>query len=379
MSERYDSVVIGAGIIGLAHAWHLAKAGERVLVVERSPRAEGASVRNFGMIWPIGQADGPHRDLALRSRDLWLDLVQSAGLWHDRAGSLHVALHDDEARVLEEYRDAHHGEGTVRLLTAEEAGELVPRLRTGRLRAALASHSEVLVDPREVVRALPDWLGRTLDVTFRFGCAATEVSGGQVRTAQGSVTTGRTFICSGTDLVTLFPEVLATEHLVLTQLQMMRTTPLPERERLGPAVAAGLTLAHYRAFESCPGHPALVAGLEERHPEERRHGIHVMAAQNGLGEVVIGDSHHYGSEIEPFACAEVDRLILAYLDSFLDLTGIPIASRWTGRYVKNQENVATVHHPAPGVTAVTGVGGAGMTLSMGLAEAVLAGRFAASA
>src|SRR5919201_4720332 len=103
MAESFDDAVVGAGILGLAHAYHLARRGRRVAVFERGPRAQGASVRNFGMIWPIGQAPGRMHRLALRSRDHWLDVLRAADLWHAQTGSLHLAYRDDEAAVLREF------------------------------------------------------------------------------------------------------------------------------------------------------------------------------------------------------------------------------------------------------------------------------------
>ena len=94
---------MGAGIIGLAHAYLAAKAGRKVTVFERNPKASGASVRNFGMLWPIGQPAGEMHQLALRSREIWLELLQESGLPYQPAGSLHVAYRDDEAAVGQEF------------------------------------------------------------------------------------------------------------------------------------------------------------------------------------------------------------------------------------------------------------------------------------
>jgi glycine/D-amino acid oxidase-like deaminating enzyme len=104
-----------------------------------------------------------------------------------------------------------------------------------------------------------------------------------------------------------------------------------------------------------------------------RLGIHVLVSQNGEGEIVLGDSHEYGEEIEPFDQARIDDLVLNYLGKFLKLPCVPIARRWHGIYLKHPEKPWLIETPAEGVLLVTGVGGAGMTLSFGIAERVIEG------
>jgi FAD dependent oxidoreductase TIGR03364 len=363
----FDDAVVGAGILGLAHACQLAKRGRRVVVVERRPRAEGASIRNFGMLWPIGQPHGEPLRLATRSLAIWLDVLRSAGIWHEAVGSLHLAYHDDERQVIDEFLRADHARPHgCEFWDAHRVRERSPWTNPHGLRGALWSPGEVCVDPRQVVAQLPDWLHRTHGVDFRFGVAALGFERGVLRTSAGDLAAKRLFVCSGDDFLTLFPDDFAATGQVRCKLQMMRSQPFAAR--LGPMLAAGLTLLHYRSFADCPSLPALRQRLERELPRHLHFGIHVMASQHAAGELTLGDSHEYGDAIEIFDKEEIDALILDYLRRFLTLPDLRIASRWHGVYVKHPSKNHLLLQPAPGVVVSTGVGGAGMTLSFGVAE-----------
>ena len=136
-------------------------------------------------------------------------------------------------------------------------------------------------------------------------------------------------------------------------------------------LAAGLTLRHYRSFEHCPTLPALRERVARESPWFDRHGIHVLVSQNAAGELTLGDSHEFGDRVDPFDKVEIDELILGYLGTFLEAPDFKIATRWHGVYARHPDRTAVVLEPAPGVTVITGLGGAGMTLSFGLAEQVV--------
>jgi FAD dependent oxidoreductase TIGR03364 len=372
VEKPYDVAVVGAGILGLAHAYHLARQGRRVIVFERHAHAQGASIRNFGMLWPIGQPAGPMYEMARRSLDIWTDVLRSSGLWHQRTGSLHLAYHEDEAAVLREFVADQSRERGCELFAPRQVLERCPAVQPEGLLAGMGSPVETCVDPREVIARLPGWLHATFGVQFAFDTVVLGYERPLVWTSMGDWTATNLVVCSGDDFQGLFPSVYFDSGLLRCKLQMLRTPPYTSGWRLGPMLAAGLTLRHYRSFAACPSLPALERRLEAELPDYGRYGIHVMAAQNGRGELVLGDSHEHFEEIEPFDKQEIDDLILAYLRTFLAAPDLRIASRWHGTYAKHRSAPYFIARPADGVTVVTGVGGAGMTLSFGLAEQVAA-------
>src|SRR6516164_2755385 len=111
MNKTVDVAVIGAGILGLAHAFAAARRGRRVVVFERDRQASRASIRNFGLIWPIGQPHNVMHQMALRSRTLWLEILKETRLPYWPNGSLHLAYRDDEAAVAQEFAEIGPGLG----------------------------------------------------------------------------------------------------------------------------------------------------------------------------------------------------------------------------------------------------------------------------
>ncbi len=363
----FDDAIVGAGIVGLAHAYELAKRGRRVVVLERSPRAVGASIRNFGMLWPIGRPAGESRELALESLAIWRDVLQSTGIWFEKSGSLHAARSDDEARVLKEFAEqANQDSFACEWLDPASVVARSPRVRLEGLIGGLFSPNEICVDPRRVVAELPLKLARDFEVAFVFGAEVVEVDPPRVRTANGDEYRAKNvIICSGSDIGRTFPNAFAEIGLVPCKLQMMRTAPIAEP--LGPMLAAGLTLKHYPGFAACPSLAHLIQRFEREFPRHVELGIHVLVSQTPEGELTIGDSHEYGPAIEPFDKTEIDDLILSYLNLFFDSSDLKIASRWHGVYLKHPSADYAIARPAEGVILVNGVGGAGMTLSFGIA------------
>jgi len=368
-----DIAVVGAGIVGLAHAYMALKKGYRVVLFDRDDFAIGASVRNFGLIWPVGQEPGKGLRWALNSRRHWLEVAEEAGFWINRNGSLHLAMHDDELKVLSEFVDMNKDKGyDCTLLEPDEVMRKTGAARRGGLKGGLWSSTECTVYPREAIRRIPLWLEEKYQLTLRFGHAVNEIQSPVLKTSGGETwTVDKIFICSGAEFRTLYPQLFDHPGITKCKLQMLKATPADPSFTLGPSLCGGLTLRHYASFRNCPSLPLLDARFDKKNIAWKKHGIHVLLAQNGSGDLIIGDSHHYDLTHEPFDQEAINNIIIDYLRSFTMLPDLNITERWHGVYPKLDNDLSLIMEPEKGVTVVNCLGGAGMTLSFGMAEEVI--------
>ena len=369
VSGGLDVAIVGAGIVGLAHAYIAARSGYNVAVFERNPAALGASIRNFGMIWPIGQPAGRLHQMALRSREIWLDVLQQAKLPYFETGSLHVVYREDEAAVAREFADKAPALGyQCGWLSPKQTLARTQAVREEGLLGALWSPTELTVDPRQVIRTLPQFLSERYGVQFHFSSAVRHIGTSFLETATQRWRADSIIVASGDDFQTLFPECFRDPMLTRCKLQMMRTVVQPQGWQLGPSLAFGLTFKHYPTFQICSTLGVLKERIAREMPDFERFGIHVMVSQNARGELTLGDSHEYGLAVNIFDDPVINRLILDYAKAYLRVPTLEIAETWHGVYAKHPEEPFLRASPLPGVQLVTVTTGIGMTMSFALAE-----------
>jgi|SRR5262245_15492909 len=369
MEKRADIAIVGAGILGLAHAYAAARRGRRVVVFERDTRASRASVRNFGLIWPIGQTHGLMHQLAMRSYSNWLQVLKESKLPWWPTGSLHLVYRDDEAAVAREFAEVAPGLGYD--CAWLKRGQVLARsaaVRADKLIGALWSPVELTIDPRATLAGLPAYLRERFGVQLFFGSAVRNIDLPLVEAGNERWKVDRAIVCSGDDFESLYPDVYGGAGLTRVKLQMLRTEPQPAGWSLGPALAAGLTLRFYPSFGVCHSLATLKRRILQETPEYDRWGIHGLVSQTASCELTLGDSHEYGLCVDIFNREEIDELIVNYITSFLNAPTMRIAQRWYGVYAKHPDQTYLSLEPAQGVHIVTSPGGAGMTLSFGIAD-----------
>lgn len=363
--------MVGAGIVGLAHALAAARRGLRVAVFERDARAAGASVRNFGFVTVSGQEARVTRPRALRSRDIWEEVAHSAVIPVHQRGAVIVARRREALACLEEFAATDMGEG-CELWSAAETRRRLPPARQD-VAGSLSSPHELRIEPRDAVPRIAAWLAEKYGVAFRWGVSGLAVEGTSVRHGDGTLAAGAVVIAPGREVATFAPELARRVSVHDCKLQMMRIAD--PGFRLPAVLMSDLSLLRYEGFAAQPSSGALRARLERECASELAQGVHLIVAQGGDGSLVVGDSHHYGHQADSIYATDVEALILGELGALLGIREVDVVERWLGHYPVATVQPVVSESLAPRVRLVTVTSGTGMSTAFAIGEETIARLF----
>ncbi|WP_433694443.1 TIGR03364 family FAD-dependent oxidoreductase [Herbaspirillum seropedicae] len=367
--QHFDLAVVGSGILGLAHAYAAVKRGLKVAVFERTGTPLGASVRNFGMGLVTGQPPGIMLDLARESRAIWLHLAARAHFSAREAGTLLFARSEAEHDVLQEFMMVRARQYDYRASLLE--GDKLNTLYNGRFRhhrSVLHGTEDLQLYSREAMPALVAYL-HSQGVHFRFNTLVHGAGDGRLSTTAGEFRAERVVVCSGHDYLTLFADRLQPMNLKQCRLQMLRLKS-EETLPLTHAVLTGLSCTHYGAFSDLPTARAVHAEIEANTPLLNKHGIHLLVSPTPYQELIVGDSHHYGTDAPPFNSEEIDELLLGLVEHTL-ATRVKVIERWQGVYGSKGPGPFSALAIDAQTSVVLMHTGIGMSVGLGLGERVV--------
>lgn len=270
--------VIGAGVVGLACAAELARAGWAVVVLERHARpAQESSSRNSqvlhaGIYYPAGSLKAL---CCVEGRDLLYERCARLGIPHRRLGKLIVAADPAEVEALDQIRARAlaNGAGGITALDARELREREPRVRG---LAALWSPNSGIID----AHALADSFQAELEAAGGEVAFRTEVLGLEPRG-------------SGWRVQTRGPDG---EHFALEVERVVNSAGL-ECDRIAGLAGVDVDARGWRLrpckgdyFAAAPGLGALT-----------RHLVYPVPAGGGLGihvTVDLGGRYRLGPDAE---------------------------------------------------------------------------------
>ncbi len=201
-------VVVGAGVVGCAVAYELARRGATVRIVDDRPAGMGATQASAGILAPYVEAreGSPLLELAARSLDLFdafhAGVSEASGIAvpYRRSGLLSVALQDDTARGFDRAAGLLAARGVAAsILDRRAVCDAEPRL-TAEARAGLLIPSYGFVAAADFTRALgvaAERSGATFVATGRVRSLSAGTAGLRIETARDVISARHVVLAAG--------------------------------------------------------------------------------------------------------------------------------------------------------------------------------------
>ncbi len=340
--QRFDVLIIGAGIVGCACALECARSGMKVGVVEASEPGSGATGAGMGHV--VVMDDSPAQ-LALTqySRTLWQALApqlpESAA--YEQRGTVWVAADEEEMQEVHAKSRICTAAGIrAQILDEQALAEAEPNLRKGLAGGLLVPDDAVLYAPAAAVHFLHMAMQREAKL----------ISGNAV-----SIMDGRVTLQDGTQLAA--SQVVAASGADTSLLPWM-----PIQKRKGHLVITDKypDFAHHQLVE--------LGYLKSAHSISADSvAFNIQPRRNG--QMLIGSSRQYGDE-----SAEVNPTILHRMleraESYMpELAKLSRVSVRTGFRAATPDKLPLIGPTAiPGLFLATGFEGLGITTAPGAAR-----------
>ena len=372
-NKNYDLLIVGSGIVGLAHAYEAKKRGLSVVIVEQNTRCTGASIRNFGFITISGQG----------AQDTWRRAVYSAQVWRELASLAEIKILHEGTWILCERPEAVE---VAKAFLQTPMGidcqyfpqASYPNLETLGFKnihslnlknslGLLYSPHEFRVESRDAIPQLANYLQNTMGVDFYWETEVLSIDGSSVQTSNNLFDAQRIVICPGADLTGIAKPYIEKHDLKLCTLQMLRIK-VQEGFILPGSVMTDNSLARYLGWSELPEAKALKERIALEMPEYVKEGIHLIVVQSADGSLVVGDSHRYGSSEHIFASESIEQLIIELMYRVLSITEHTVIERWTGVYPSSNTHDALIEKVSSAMRVAIVSSGTGASTAFGLAK-----------
>jgi glycine/D-amino acid oxidase-like deaminating enzyme len=290
VTSNPDVLVVGGGIVGAATAYHLARRGASVTLLEADRLASGATGRNLGYIWAHTRRAGPELDLLMATRDTLADLPDELGadIGLKTNGGLIYYSTEEQAVVMRDFVDHRVADGVpMRLLDGDEARAIAPILPDTVLGASFCP-LDAQIDSTRYVRAFAAAAQRAGARVVEGSSARTiETNEGRVTrvvTDLGPIAAGQVVLAAGAWTPFLAAQLGLDLPIEPMRLQVVQTEPMAPK--LDVVLYGPAAVKQYALFRELPTYRAEPFETEL----EDRLGIALLesACQKADGSYLLG-------------------------------------------------------------------------------------------
>jgi glycine/D-amino acid oxidase-like deaminating enzyme len=345
MSATADIIVVGAGIVGAASAAECARAGLKVLLLDRGAIGGGATAAGMGHL--VVMDDSPAQfALTSYSRRLWQQLAPQlpADAEYDACGTLWVAADEQELAEVRRKEESCRACGIkAEALDAATLAKAEPNLRPGLAGALCVVEDAVVYPPRAARFLIESAIGAGAALQMRAGVAVTSFGGdGTVTVADGTkLSAGRVVNAAG-----CWSPVL--------------TPALPVRKRKG----------HLAITDRYPGfvrHQIVELGYLKSAHAVSVDSVAFNIQPRKTGQMLIGSSRQFDAEGTDISHPILGRMLRRALEYLPALERLSVIRCWTGHRAATPDKLPLIGPSLESdrIWLATGHEGLGITTSLG--------------